>query len=40
MSEGATGEYANILKTKLSNFMYGKEQHEWATVVKERQLDY
>lgn len=39
MSEGAIGKYANILKTKLKNIMYGKEQHEWGVVVDERQLD-
>lgn len=39
MSEGATGKYAAILKTHLTNIMYGREDHEWGVVIKERQLD-
>lgn len=39
MPNGNTGKYAEILKTKLKNIMYGKEKHEWGVVVEERQLD-
>ena len=39
MSEGVTGKYAAILKTCLTNIMYGREIHEWGIVVNERQLD-
>lgn len=36
MSEGVTGKYAAILKTYLTNIMYGREDHEWGVVVNER----
>ena len=39
MSEGITGEYAAILKTWLKRIMYGAEEHDWAVVLKEMQLD-
>ncbi len=39
MSEGVTGKYAAILKTYLTNIMFGKENHEWGSVVNERQGD-
>ena len=39
MSEGVTGKYAVILKTLLTNIVYGREDHEWDVVVNERQLD-
>ena len=39
MSEGVAGKYATVLKTYLTNIMYGREDHEWSVVVNERQLD-
>lgn len=39
MSDGATGKYAAILKTYLTNIMYGREDHEWGVVVNERQFN-
>ncbi|KAG9246450.1 putative branched-chain-amino-acid aminotransferase [Calycina marina] len=37
MYEGDSGKYTAILKTWLMNIMYGKENHPWGVVVKEKQ---
>ncbi|OQN99005.1 hypothetical protein B0A48_14866 [Cryoendolithus antarcticus] len=33
--QGETGDYAKMLKSWLSNIMYGKEAHEWGVEVEE-----
>lgn len=36
MARGNSGQYAALIKSWLSNIMYGKEQHEWGVVVEEK----
>jgi branched-chain amino acid aminotransferase len=36
MAAGKTGEYAAVLKSWLSNIMFGKEDHPWGVVVEEK----
>lgn len=33
--EGKTGAYARLIRSWLSDIMYGKEQHEWGVLVNE-----
>ena len=36
MVRGNSGEYAAVIKSWLTNIMYGKEQHEWGVVIEEK----
>lgn len=36
MSEGDSGKYAALLKSWLTDIMYGNVQHEWGIVVDEK----
>ncbi|KAI9801737.1 MAG: hypothetical protein M1825_003109 [Sarcosagium campestre] len=35
LDQGTTGRYASLMKTWLSNIMFGKETHAWGSVVEE-----
>ncbi|KUJ15667.1 putative branched-chain-amino-acid aminotransferase [Mollisia scopiformis] len=35
MARGNSGDYAHLVKSWLTNIMYGKEDHEWGVVVPE-----
>ncbi|KAK6430576.1 hypothetical protein LTR95_013271, partial [Oleoguttula sp. CCFEE 5521] len=37
--QGESGDYAKMLKSWLSNIMYGKEAHEWGVEVVEVEVD-
>lgn len=38
LARGGSGDYAAQIKNWLVNIMYGKEKHEWAVVVEEREI--
>jgi branched-chain amino acid aminotransferase len=35
VSRGNSGDYAALIRSWLTNIMYGKEDHPWGVVIKE-----
>jgi branched-chain amino acid aminotransferase len=38
MVRGNSGDYAAVIKTWLTDIMYGREQHRWGVIIKEQEL--
>jgi len=39
MGRGTIGRYAALFKEWLRRIMYGEEEHEWAVLVEENEVD-